>query len=430
MLPSSCFPAFTHNAALSIAVVSSDRRHRIAASGALAKCGNVQVREFTAHPFNTDEVRRLREALFDIVLIDLDADPEGAIAVVGQVCHGDAAIAMVFSERADPGLMLRSMRAGAREFFILPFKQEAIVKALHWVAAHRQPAPEEKRTEGHLLVFFGSKGGVGVTTVATNFAVAVAQESGQSTLLIDLNFHLGDAARNLGINPEGSAVDALENAARLDGGLLRRYLTVYGTGLSVLAAPARIPAARPTNEAIGKLLAAARQEFDNVVVDAGKKIDLRQMHLFDVDATTYLVTQVGIPELRNANRLITQFSGDACPKLEIVINRHQSRFLGLTDEHLNKALTRPVGWKIPNDFKAVRQMETSGVPPVDQDLPIASVIRRMARAACGLGPPKSSAPSRVLAKTGVRMPWKAASQGIHAEAAGRKAQQPLPRAAR
>jgi MinD-like ATPase involved in chromosome partitioning or flagellar assembly len=56
----------------------------------------------------------------------------------------------------------------------------------------------------------GAKGGAGVTTVACNFAVALAQEPGQKTLLIDLDLPFGDAALNLGVISEFSTIDALQ----------------------------------------------------------------------------------------------------------------------------------------------------------------------------------------------------------------------------
>jgi pilus assembly protein CpaE len=264
-------------------------------------------------------------------------------------------------------------------------------------------------------VFFGSKGGVGVTTLASNFAVALAEESHKSTLLIDLNLHLGDAAMNLGIDAQYSTVDALHNATQLDPPMLVKFLARDSSGLSVLAAPVALPAMQATTTAIGSLLAVARQHFHYVVVDAGKKIDLKQMHLFEESATAYLVTQVGIPELRNANRLIAQFAADRCPKLEIVINRFQSRFLGLTNEHLSKALTRPIDWKIPNDFKAVCTMQSSATPIVHQDSPMAGVIRQMARSACGLTDSAAGESGRSAAAGGVRLPWKSAAKPAGSE---------------
>jgi pilus assembly protein CpaE len=293
------------------------------------------------------------------------------------------------------------------------------------VAAQHQPVPAARKLDGRLLVFFGSKGGVGVTTVATNFAVALAEESGQSTLLIDLNLHLGDAAMNLGLDAPYSIVDALQNATRMDTHLLSKLVVRHGSGLSVLAAPAELPSSSATNVAIGSLLQAARRQYHYVVIDAGKKIDLKQMHLFEDSATAYLVTQVGIPELRNANRLITQFSADQGPgpKLEIVINRHRSRSTGLSDEHLAKALNRPIQWRVPNDFAAVREMQNTAIPIVHQESPIAGVVRQMARSVCGASAAKESE-TRSFSMAGLRFPWKSAAKGGNAEPLG--AQQPLP----
>ncbi|MGA2536890.1 MAG: AAA family ATPase [Terracidiphilus sp.] len=403
-------PDLLHDGQLTIAIVSPDRQRRIAATGALAQCGNVGAREFSDYPSSLDEAMHQLEHGFDAILIDIDTDPEYALHLVEGLCIAASAIVMVFSAHAESELMLRSMRAGAREFFTLPFSTSVIAKALLWVAAHRHPAPVVKKADGRLLVFFGSKGGVGVTTLASNFAVALAEESGQSTLLIDLNLNLGDAALNLGIESQYSILDAFQDHSLLDTALLSKFIVQHSSGLFVLAAPAELPSDVATNVAIGCLMAVARQRFHYVVVDAGKKIDLQQMHLFEESYTAFLVTQVGIPELRNANRLVSQFAHDHSPALEIVINRHQPNFLGFTDEHLSKALTRPVGWKVPNDFKAVRQMQSSTIPIVSQDSPIARTIRQMARSVCGRTNSAATDSSRNLSKVGFHLPWKSAAK--------------------
>jgi hypothetical protein len=63
--------------------------------------------------------------------------------------------------------------------------------------------------------------------------------------------------------------------------------------------------------------------------------------------------------------------------------------LGVGDEHIAKALTRPVKWKIPNDYAAVRQMQNTATPLVLQDSPIAQRIREMASSISGLPVPSA-----------------------------------------
>jgi len=157
----------------------------------------------------------------------------------------------------------------------------------------------------------------------------------------------------------------------------------HSSGVSVLAAPGKFPQFQASNEAIDKLLAVARQDFDNVVVDVGSRLDLTGTALFKDAYTIYLVTQAGIPELRNSNRLISQFFSNGGPKLEIVINRFEPRSLGVSEEHITKALTRPAQWKIPNNYAAVRRMQNTATPLALEDSPISRIIKQMARSVTG-----------------------------------------------
>jgi len=336
-----------------------------------------------------DDVPRLLEQHHDVIIIDLDSDPEYALDLVESIGVNGSATVMVYSAKADPDLLVRCMRAGAREFLTLPLEYGIMAESLVRAAARRpvvRPTISNsnvKKTSGKLLAFMGAKGGTGVTTLSCNFAVALAQEPSQSTLLIDLDLPFGDAALNLGIISEFSTIDALQSHERLDGSFLSRLLVKHSSGVSVLAAPGRFLPYQASNAAIDKLIAVARQEFDNVVVDVGSRIDLTGTVLFKDATTVYLVTQAGIPELRNSNRLISQFFSDGGPNLEVVINRHEPRMLGVTEKDITKALTRPAQWKIPNDYASVRRMQIDATPLALGDSSISKQIKQMAKSVTG-----------------------------------------------
>jgi Flp pilus assembly CpaE family ATPase len=369
---------------LSIALIGPDEKRRKAAASTLAECQGGVIREFSTYPPSLDDVPKLLEQHHDVIIIDLDSRPEYALELVESICANGTAMVMVYSMKFDSDLLVRCMRAGAREFLTLPFTQSALADALARASA-RRPAPRPaKKAGGKLLVFLGAKGGDGVTTLACNFAVSMAQESGQSTLLIDLDLPLGDAALNLGVAAEYSTINALQNAARLDSSFLSKLLVKHSSGVSVLAAPGKFPQYDASHEAIDKLLTVARQDFDNVVVDMGSRLDLMGTSLFKEGSTVYLVIQAGIAGLRNSNRLISQYFATEVPRLEIVLNRFQSRTLGVAEDQITKALTRPAQWKIPNDYAAVRRMQNTAIPLAMEDSPISRLIRQMTRAACGL----------------------------------------------
>jgi pilus assembly protein CpaE len=368
---------------LSVAIISPEMRHRSAATAAIGQCISGPIREFTSYPPNLDDVPQMLTRDFDVVIVDLDSDQEYALNLVTKICTNGLATVIVCSERTDPELLLRAMRAGAREFLALPFDREVMAKALERAAALRSAARPSQSREGRLLVFLSAKGGSGVTTLACNSAVSLAQDSRKKTLLIDLNLPLGDAAINLGIRADHSVLGALENFKRLDSSFLFSLLEQHGSGLFVLAAPSELAPSDVSDEAINKLLEVARQDFDYVIVDAGSKLDLQSTRVFDKSATIFLVAQAGVAELRNSNRLVGRLTIPGGPKIQVVLNRYDPRSLEITDEHIAKALTRPPDWKIPNNYQAVRRMQNTSVTLMQDDSEISQAIREMTQSVSG-----------------------------------------------
>jgi pilus assembly protein CpaE len=276
------------------------------------------------------------------------------------------------------------MRAGAREFLTLPLNPATLADALARISIRSTVSSPGRKTARKIFVFLGAKGGCGVTTLASNFAVALAQESAQPTLLIDLGLPLGDAALNLGMMTEYSTFNALENSARLDASFLSTLLARHSSGLSVLAAPSEFSPNQPQVESLDRLLAVARGAFDYVVVDAGSRMDLKDARFFDESSTLYLITQVGVTELRNTNRMISQYFASRGPKLQVVVNRYTPQALLFDDKQIEKALTRPIDWKVPDDYATARRTQNAATPLVMEESSISRAIRRMARKACGL----------------------------------------------
>jgi pilus assembly protein CpaE len=328
---------------------------------------------------------------YEIVIIDVDSEPDYAFALVESLCASGRTYVMAYTANADMKRAVQFMRAGVREFFTLPLDEVEVSAALQRAATHR-PAPppqNDDKKNGKLFVFLGSKGGCGVTTLASNFALALAQESDSSTLLIDLGLPLGDVAINLGIKTEYSIATALENPHRVDANLLSTLVAKHSSGLSVLPAPTDLSDAVATKEAVDKLLSVTRDIYDYVVVDAGSRIDLMDSTLFEESATVFLITQVGISEMRTANRMIVKFFSRRGETLQIVINRHKSSDALFDEAQIVKALTRTAQWKIPDDYAAARRTRETATPLVMVDSAIAQTIRQMAKTVAGLLPEKS-----------------------------------------
>jgi pilus assembly protein CpaE len=370
------------NVILSVALIGPTDSRRKALADALASLHGSVTREFSFYP-EMDDVPRLLEAEYDVVIVELDSNPEYALELVENICGKSAVTVMVFSEQVFPEMLVRCMRAGAREFLTQPITASTIAEAMVRASVRRPSAQAVRKATGKMMIFIGAKGGSGVTTVASNFAVSLAKESGHSTVLIDLNLPFGNAALDLGLTPQYSTVNALLNAPRLDSNYLSTLLTKHDSGLSVLAAPDKFANIQITQESVERLFYVARQEFDYVVVDAGSRFDAISKALFEPGSTVYLVLQVSITELRNANRLITELFKSNTVKLEVVLNRFTPRTLSIDEASITKALTIPATWKIPGDYPAARSAQNTATPLALEDSPISRIIQQMSRSACG-----------------------------------------------
>ena len=372
---------------LSIVLIGPDEARRQEIATALDAVGGVQIKQVPAYPARLDELPSLLQPQPDVVIVDLDADPEYTLEIVASIFSSAPSTVMVFSQRSDLDMTRRCMRAGVREFLTLPIDQHEFARALARAALRRPKAIRAMQPSGTLFAFLGCKGGCGVTTLAANFAVALAQESGRKVLLIDFGVPLGDAALNLGVTAEYSTANALHDTARLDARFLASLLTTHSSKLSILAAPNEFTDADPPIDAIhaiDKLVSVARQSFDFIVVDCGSRLELRRSAIFDPSAIIYLVAQVGISELRNANRLITRFFAGHDRRLQVILNRYTPKSLTSDETLITKALTRPAQWRVPDDHATARRTQSMATAIVLQDAPIATAIRQMARDAAGM----------------------------------------------
>jgi Flp pilus assembly CpaE family ATPase len=137
-------------------------------------------------------------------------------------------------------------------------------------------------------------------------------------------------------------------------------------------------------DSIDKLISVACQAYDFVVVDVGSRVDLFSTSLFDKLAIIYLITQVGISELLNANRMVSKFFFTRDQTLQVVLNRYKPSDLLFDEKKIAEALTRPPQWKIPDDYAATRRTRETSSPMVLVDSAIARAIREMAKTAAGL----------------------------------------------
>jgi len=64
-----------------------------------ARCANCEIHVFAAYPPSLDDVPKLLEQNHDVIIIDLDSDPEYALDLVENIGAKGAATVMVYSAK-------------------------------------------------------------------------------------------------------------------------------------------------------------------------------------------------------------------------------------------------------------------------------------------------------------------------------------------
>lgn len=372
--------------AMSIIVISpnEDRRREIITG--MNSLPPQNVKEYENYP-EGDFLEGLVRGDHDVFMIDLDGNPAHALYLVETICARSSATVMLFSQATDSDLLVQCMRAGAREFLKVPVEQAALEAAVVRAYVRRPADRPVKASVGSLYVFSSVKGGSGATTIACNFAVVLAQmaaANGQRCLLVDFSLPLGDASILLGVSSSYSTLNALQNHERLDSNFLSTLLSKHESGLDVLAAPDRYVGADASEEARLRLIAVARQSYDYVVLDMSSTLDPLSRTLFREATINYLVTQVSVTELRNANRIIGEFFPLGTRRPDVVLNRFNPKSAGIDDESIRKALTMEPKWRIPGDYIAVRDSISMKSSVALSKSPISKVIHQMVEDAAGL----------------------------------------------
>jgi pilus assembly protein CpaE len=350
---------------LRLATVDPDERSRNSLKTMLLGVDTVWLEaECSRYEFFMDVVRQTQP---DIALVNIDSNHARAIQLVGEVSRSVTNCAvLVVSSSTEGSLILQAMRNGAREFLNMPLLLDDFIAALDRIRVSMGGSSGEGAGRvGQIISIAGVGGGVGSTALVVNAAASLAQDPGNSPVIIDLDLTLGDADVWLDIIPEYTIRDVADNISRLDYGLLKRSLTRHDCGAYLLPRPVELEtgdAMKPDD--LRRILALLKATFSHLIIDVSKSFGKLDLSAMEVSDKVLLVTQLDLSCLRNVVR-ITQFL-DNFPaikeKVEIVVNR-----MGLEDADisLTKALEtigRSVFWQLPNDYATMVGARNNGAP--------------------------------------------------------------------
>src|SRR3569623_810274 len=306
----------------------------------------------------------------DIGLVAIDHDPDKALDLVARLNETSPECnILVVSSSTDGKLILRAMRAGAKEFLTQPVKLQDLVDALGRIAERRYGRGETKSRSCSVIAICGATGGVGTTSLAVNLGCVLARDPKNSVLLVDLDLCLGDADVFLDTIPDYSLVDVAQNVSRLDFTLLKRSLTKHASGLFLLPRPVQMEdMALITVAVLPRVIGLLKATFTHLVLDLSKSYSALDQVAMQTASHILLVTQLDLPCLRNVVRLMMSFGNmkGIVDKVKIVVNRVGLDNGNISLKKAQDTIGRELFWQLPNDNRTMVAVRYHGVPLVEQ----------------------------------------------------------------
>lgn len=344
----------------------------------------------------------------DIGVVSIDANPEKGLALIEQVRNisPDCSI-LVVSSSSDGQVILRAMRAGAKEFLTQPVKMEDLIAALGRISGAKFGTGGTNRG-CQVIAVCGATGGVGSTSMAINLGCVLAADQKNSVVLVDLDLSLGDADVFLDAIPDYTLVDVSQNISRLDFTLLKRSLTKHASGLYLLPRPVQLQdTALVSPEDLTRVLGLLKASFTHMILDLSKSYSALDMVALKSAKDILLITQLDLPCLRNVVRLMMSFNEveGLKDKVKIIVNRAGLESGQISLKKAQETMGREIFWQIPNDYRTMVEVRNNGVPLIEQ-APRASITQAVVTLAEALskehrGETKDAAdPATAAAKAG------------------------------
>ena len=307
-----------------------------------------------------------RSPLFLLVDLHGSVMPLSDLGRLAEVCEPSVQV-VALGERNDVGLFRSLLKLGVHDYLVKPLTVELLKRTIN--LADGKVAPVVRSRAGKTVAIAGTRGGIGVTTVAVNLARHLADETHRRVAFVDLNPHGGAANSLLGLKTNHGLTDVLQNFHRLDPQYVERTLVARNNRLFVLSSELEYGEYPQISEgALERILSLLCDSFHYVIIDVGTRSDALANEAFDHAARVYLLADRSVHSAREAMRRLRFIEGrDNVPPTSVLLsNPSGGRGGKVQSTDFSEAISRSVLHEIPYEPQAVAMAENLGEVPKDK----------------------------------------------------------------
>ena len=235
---------------------------------------------------------------------------------------------------------------------------------------------------GRVIAFFGTKGGVGKTMLATNLALALADLDTQNVCIVDLNLGSGDVAVFLNqAEPKNLGLIANTNG-RLDEKVIRGLAVRASDQLDAFLSPSHpVIAEKISVERTLELVRELRKNYDFVIIDTSGIFNQLNLSVLRISDDVFTVITPDLPAVKDAVitlDLLEEF-GFPRSKRQIILNMNRAG-TGLTSKEIEKTLGQKIDYEFPDHPQATRAVNSGwSLIRFQPANPISRRVRRFAQ---------------------------------------------------
>jgi pilus assembly protein CpaE len=343
-------------------------------------------------------LRRIRSgATPRVLLVDLGEStaPIAEVSAARAVGGTDLKL-VVLGTVNDVALFRDLLSAGASDYLVKPSTREALAGVLEKTSVPLGSTPDGL---GEVIVFIGSRGGVGATTSAVSCAWLMATERHERVALVDLDLHFGTVALKLDLDPGSGLCEALEQPSRIDSLFIERAMIKVTDHLRVLAAEASAAQHLAVDPgAVDMLLHELRRKFVRVVVDLPRGASPMQRVVLAAASHVAIFCERSLAGLRDTIRLQTVIREQAPQARLLLVEAGASgERAPIGKSEFEKGIGKSLDTSVSYDAKSAGAAANSG-QPLPAAAPRSAIARELRQlTALLVGPAVVTAKRRVFA---------------------------------
>ncbi len=218
---------------------------------------------------------------------------------------------------------------------------------------------------GTTISVLSVKGGAGSSVIATNLAVSLRRESRGSVALLDLTYPIpGNVPLYLGLQSPKAVSDILTLLDRLQPALLKGYLTMHPSGVTVVpAANDPLQAKLLTPEKLERFTELLIRAYDYVVIDMGTAFVEESVPILDLCDLMCLLMVPDVASVDQARKAVEYLQSYHFSRemMRLVLNRYSNR-MPFPPDAIEESLGLSIALYIPDDPDLMEESLSSAEP--------------------------------------------------------------------